>query len=138
MQITLHIPEFARKERNLHCDVVHITTKWVFRLTLDHAIAAIQTSRSRPSTSSSSFSSSSSSPKAGFTLRTQIYGAYADHFAHLGRVFSATNADLRRRDRAGAEYLNTPAIRRILRVDAGLPLANSPQPMRIRKLLRDI
>ena len=45
MQITLHIPEFARKERNLHCDTVHITTKWVFRLTLDHAIAAIQTSR---------------------------------------------------------------------------------------------
>ena len=34
MQITLHIPEFARKERNLHCDVVHITTKWVFRLML--------------------------------------------------------------------------------------------------------
>ena len=45
MQITLHIPEFARKECNLHCDVVHITTKWVFRLTLDHVIAAIQTSR---------------------------------------------------------------------------------------------
>ena len=45
MQITLHIPEFARKERNLHCDVVQISTKWVFRLTLDHAIAAIQTSR---------------------------------------------------------------------------------------------
>ena len=45
IQITLPIPEFARKERNLHCDVVHITTKWVFRLTLDHAIAAIQTSR---------------------------------------------------------------------------------------------
>ena len=45
IQVTLHIPEFARKERNLHCDVVHITTKWVFRLTLDHAIAAIQTSR---------------------------------------------------------------------------------------------
>ena len=43
MQITLHITEFARKERNLHCEVVHITTKWVFRLTLDHA--AIQTSR---------------------------------------------------------------------------------------------
>ena len=34
MQIRLHIPEFARKEHNLHCDVVHITTKWVFRLTL--------------------------------------------------------------------------------------------------------
>ena len=42
MQITLHIPEFASKERNLHCD---ITTKLVFRLTLDNAIAAIQTSR---------------------------------------------------------------------------------------------
>ena len=36
MQITLHIPKFARKERNLQCDVVHITTKWVLRLTLDH------------------------------------------------------------------------------------------------------
>ena len=45
MQITFYIPEFARKERNLHCDVVHVTTKWVSRLALDHAIAAIQTSR---------------------------------------------------------------------------------------------
>ena len=45
MQITFPIPEFARKERNLHCDVVHVTTKWVSRLVLDHAIAAIQTSR---------------------------------------------------------------------------------------------
>ena len=45
MQITFHIPEFARKERNLHCDVVRITTVWVSRLVLDHAIAAIQTSR---------------------------------------------------------------------------------------------
>ena len=52
---------------------------------------------------------------AGFTLRTQIYGAYADHFAHSGRVFSATNADLRRRDRAGAECkhsYNTPSFTR--------------------------
>ena len=24
-------PEFARKERDLHCDVVHITTVWVLR-----------------------------------------------------------------------------------------------------------
>ena len=32
MQITFHIPEFARKERNLHCDVVDVTTKWVSRL----------------------------------------------------------------------------------------------------------
>ena len=45
MQITFPIPEFARKERNLHCDGVHVTTKWVSRLVLDHAIAAIQTSR---------------------------------------------------------------------------------------------
>ena len=42
MQITFHIPEFVRKERNLHCDVVYITTEWVSRLVLDHAIAAIQ------------------------------------------------------------------------------------------------
>ena len=45
MSITFHIPEFARKERNFHCDVVHITTVWVSRLVLDHAIAAIQTGR---------------------------------------------------------------------------------------------
>ena len=45
MQITFFIPEIARKERNLYCDVVHVTTKWVSRLVLDHAIAAIQTSR---------------------------------------------------------------------------------------------
>ena len=37
------------------------------------------------------------------------------HFAHLGRVFSATNADLRRRDRSGAECkhsYNTPSFSR--------------------------
>ena len=45
MQIKFHIPEFARKERNLHCDVVHITTICVSRLVLAHAIAAIQASR---------------------------------------------------------------------------------------------
>ena len=36
MQITFPISEFARKGRNLHCDVVHITTVWVSRLVLDH------------------------------------------------------------------------------------------------------
>ena len=36
MQITFPIPEFARKERNLHCDVAHVTTKWV-QLWLDTA-----------------------------------------------------------------------------------------------------
>ena len=47
MQITFPIPEIARKERNLHCDVVHVRRyhKWVSRLILDQAIAAIQTSR---------------------------------------------------------------------------------------------
>ena len=45
MQITLHIPEFTRNERNFYCDVLHITTDGVARLVLDDAIAAIQTSR---------------------------------------------------------------------------------------------
>ena len=45
IHITFHVPEFARKERNFHCDVVHITTVWASRLFLNHAIAAIQTSR---------------------------------------------------------------------------------------------
>ena len=45
MQITFHIPEVARKGRNLHCDVVHITTVWVSRLVLDQSIAAIQASQ---------------------------------------------------------------------------------------------
>ena len=44
MQITFNIPEFMHNERNLHCDVVHITTVRVARLVLDDAIAAIQTS----------------------------------------------------------------------------------------------
>ena len=35
MQITFLTRKFRNGERNLHCDVVHITTKWVFRLTLD-------------------------------------------------------------------------------------------------------
>ena len=48
MQITFHIPEFVSKERNMHCDVVHITAECVSRLVLDHAIAAIQTSRKKP------------------------------------------------------------------------------------------
>ena len=42
--------------------------------------------------------------KAVFILRTQIYAVYADYFAHVGRVFSATNADLRRSGRADTEY----------------------------------
>ena len=47
MQITLSIPEFTRNERDLHCDVLHITTDKVARLVLDDAIAAIQMSRYR-------------------------------------------------------------------------------------------
>ena len=35
MQITFFTRKFRNVQRNLHCDIVHITTKWVFRLTLD-------------------------------------------------------------------------------------------------------
>ena len=35
MQITILTRKFRNRERNLHCDVVHITTKWVSSLTLD-------------------------------------------------------------------------------------------------------
>ena len=35
MQITFFTRKFRNVERNLHCDVVHITTKWVSSLTLD-------------------------------------------------------------------------------------------------------
>ena len=39
MHITLPIPEFTRNERDLHCDVLRITTDRVVRLFLDDAIA---------------------------------------------------------------------------------------------------
>ena len=42
MEITFHIPEFARMERNLHCDIVYIITVWIV---LDHVIAVIKTWR---------------------------------------------------------------------------------------------
>ena len=45
MQITLPIPKCARNERNVHCDVLHITPDRVVRLFLDDAITAFQTSR---------------------------------------------------------------------------------------------
>ena len=35
MQITFVTSKFRNEQRNLHCDIVHITTKWVFCLTLD-------------------------------------------------------------------------------------------------------
>ena len=35
MQITFFTRKFRNGERNLHCDVVHVTTKWVSSLTLD-------------------------------------------------------------------------------------------------------
>ena len=34
MPITFLTHKFRNSERNLHCDVVHITTEWVFSLTL--------------------------------------------------------------------------------------------------------
>ena len=36
MKITFVTRKFQNGQRNLHCDVVHITTKWVFCLTLDY------------------------------------------------------------------------------------------------------
>ena len=45
MHITLPIPEFARNERDLHCDVLRITPDRVVRLFLDDAIVAFQASR---------------------------------------------------------------------------------------------
>ena len=35
MQITFPMRKFRNVERNLHCDVVHVTTVWVSSLTLD-------------------------------------------------------------------------------------------------------
>ena len=35
MQITFFTRKFRNGERHLHCDIVHITTKWVSSLTLD-------------------------------------------------------------------------------------------------------
>ena len=35
MQITFLMRKFQNVERNLHCDLVHITTVWVSSLTLD-------------------------------------------------------------------------------------------------------
>ena len=43
MQITFLTRKFRNGERNLHCDVVHITTVWVSSLTLDcNGIFAIE------------------------------------------------------------------------------------------------
>ena len=44
-------------------------------------------------------------PSRVYTLNANLrrIPEYADHFAHLGRVFPVTNADLRGRDRADAE-----------------------------------
>ena len=45
MQITFLTRKFRNVERNLHCDVVHITTKWVSSLTLDcNGVFAIKAS----------------------------------------------------------------------------------------------
>ena len=49
MKITFVTPNFRNGQRNFHCDVVHITTKWVFGLTLDcNGVFAIKAYRDRP------------------------------------------------------------------------------------------
>ena len=50
----------------------------------------------------------------------QIYAVYADHFAHLGRVFSVTNADLCRSDHADAEYRHSYNTRTYAEIYAGV------------------
>ena len=35
MKITFVTRKFWNGQHNLHCDVIHVTTKWVFCLTLD-------------------------------------------------------------------------------------------------------
>ena len=50
MQITFLTRKFRNGERNLHCDIVHITTKWVSSLTLDcNGVFAIKAYGSLPS-----------------------------------------------------------------------------------------
>ena len=71
--------------------------------------------------------------KAGFILRMQIYAVYADHFAHVGRVFLAT---LLQHANVYADLC--PPFEALLTWKRGLSLANSPRPLRIRKLLRGI
>ena len=44
IQIEFNSPEFTRNERNLNCDVLHVTPVRVARLLLDDTIAAFQTS----------------------------------------------------------------------------------------------
>ena len=57
MQITFLTRKFRNGERNLHCDVVHITTKWVSSLTLDcNGVFAIKAYCSRLSKPSASMS----------------------------------------------------------------------------------
>ena len=55
MQITFLTRKFRNVERNLHCDVVHITTVWVSSLTLDcngvYAIRAYCITRHKPTSS---------------------------------------------------------------------------------------
>ena len=57
MQITFLTRKFRNGERNLHCDVVHITTKWVPSLTLDcNGVFAIKAYRMAPLSCASSSS----------------------------------------------------------------------------------
>ena len=58
MQITFLTRKFRNGERNLHCDVVHITTKWVSSLTLDcNGVFAIKAYRQRWTTTAAAHAS---------------------------------------------------------------------------------
>ena len=65
MQITFVTRKFRHVQRNLHCDVVHITTKWVVCLTLDcNGVFAIKAYSATPDEQISMFTGNGSNSNA--------------------------------------------------------------------------
>ena len=60
--------------------------------------------------------------------------AYTQTIVRTWGAFSRPPMPIYAAGNAQVPSVNTPTIRRLLRVDAGLSLANSPQPLRIRRL----
>ena len=75
--------------------------------------------------------------KAGLILRTQIYGDTQTILSTRG-AFSRPPMSIYAVGIAQVPSIDTPTIRRPGEVDAGLSLANSPRPRRIRRLLRGV
>ena len=68
----------------------------------------------------------------------RISRAYTQTILRTWGAFSRPTMPIYAEGIAQVASVNTPTMRRLLHVDAGLSLANSPKPLRIRKLLRDI